>query len=147
MSRSSHCGTAEMNPTSIHEVEGWVPGLAHGLGIWCCRYHGLWCRSQTLLRSRVAVAVAQASSCSFRSTSSLGTSMCCGGGPKMPKKKKCLGVPMWLSRVRIWHCYWISLGCCCGMCSIPGWELPHATGMAKKKKEKKKENNIKTTVR
>ena len=36
------------NPTSIHEDVGSIPGLApHG--------YELWCRSKTLLRSRVAV--------------------------------------------------------------------------------------------
>ena len=28
VSQSSHCGAAEMNPTSIHEVVGSTPGLA-----------------------------------------------------------------------------------------------------------------------
>ena len=42
----------------------WVPSLASlsGLRIWHCR--GLWCRSQTQLRSGVAVALVQAGSCS-----------------------------------------------------------------------------------
>ena len=26
---STHCGSAVTNPTSIHEVESWIPGLAH----------------------------------------------------------------------------------------------------------------------
>ena len=28
LTRSSHCGTAETNPTRNHEVEGSIPGLA-----------------------------------------------------------------------------------------------------------------------
>ena len=40
------------------------------------------------LRSCVAVAVVGASSCSSDSTPSLGTSICCGHGPKNPPKKK-----------------------------------------------------------
>ena len=28
LSRSSHCGAAEMNLTSNHEVAGWIPNLA-----------------------------------------------------------------------------------------------------------------------
>ena len=40
------------------------------------------------LRSHVAVAVAQASSCSSDLTCSLGTSICHGRGPKKAKKKE-----------------------------------------------------------
>ena len=29
---SSHCGTVEMNPTSIHEDVGSIPGLAQWVG-------------------------------------------------------------------------------------------------------------------
>ena len=53
-----------------------------GLRIWCC--HELWCRSQKQLRS--GVAVAQACSYSSDLIPSLGTSVCCGCGPKMKKK-------------------------------------------------------------
>ena len=44
--------------------------LLSGLSIWRC--HELWCSSQTWLRSSVAMAVVQASSCSSNSTHSLG---------------------------------------------------------------------------
>ena len=53
---SSYCGTAEMNPTSNHEIAGLIPGLDQllsGVAVSCgvgCR-HGsdpvllwLWCR-------------------------------------------------------------------------------------------------------
>ena len=59
-----------------------------GLRIWHC--HDLRCRSQTWLGSGIAVAVAvvQAGSCSSDQTPSLGTSICCGCGPKKTKDKK-----------------------------------------------------------
>uniref|UniRef100_A0A8D1EAR0 VWFA domain-containing protein n=1 Tax=Sus scrofa TaxID=9823 RepID=A0A8D1EAR0_PIG len=66
----SHRGAVETNPTRNHEVVGSIPGLR----IWRCRE--LWCRSQTWLRSHVAVAVV------------LGTSLCRGCSPKNQKKKK-----------------------------------------------------------
>ena len=70
------------NPTKNHEVAGSIPGLAP----WCCCR--LWSKSQTWLGSRVAVAVAVAGSYSSNSTTSLGTSICCGCGPKKTLKKK-----------------------------------------------------------
>ena len=54
--RSSHCGTAETNPTRNHEVSGSISGLVEWVQdpvlLW------LWCRSQTWLGSGVAVALA-----------------------------------------------------------------------------------------
>ena len=52
---SSHCGTAEMNLTSMHEDTGLIPGLAS----WVKVQPGceLWYRSQTWLRCHIAVAV------------------------------------------------------------------------------------------
>ena len=45
-----------MSPTSIQEDVGSSLALLSGLRNWhCC---GLWCRSQTLLQSRITVAVA-----------------------------------------------------------------------------------------
>ena len=66
-----------------------------GSGTWCC--HELWCRSQTRLGSRVAVAMVQAGSCSSNSTPSLGTSMCLKCSPKKEKKKKKEEFPSWHS--------------------------------------------------
>ena len=61
-----------------------LPSLS-GLRIGhCCE---LRCKSQTHLGSCVSVAVAQAGSCSSDSTPSLGTSVCCGGGPKKQNKQ------------------------------------------------------------
>ena len=43
--------------TSTHEDVGSIPGLPlSGLRLWHC--HELWCRSQTRLRSGIAVPVA-----------------------------------------------------------------------------------------
>ena len=74
-------------PTSIWRDA--VPSLASvsGLRIWCC--HELWYRSQTLLRSCVAVAVVSASSCSSDSIPSLGTSIYhrCSAEKKQNKNK------------------------------------------------------------
>ena len=44
-----------MNPTSVHEDVGSIPGLLSGLRILCCPE--LWCRSQMWLGSGVAVTV------------------------------------------------------------------------------------------
>ena len=52
---SSCCGTAETNLTSIHEDVGRSLAVLSGWGIRNCRE--LWCRSQSRLRSQVAVAV------------------------------------------------------------------------------------------
>ena len=38
-----------------------------------------------------------------------------------------MGVPWWLSKLRIWHCH------CCGTGLIPGQELTHALGTTKNK--------------
>ena len=69
-----------MNPTSIHEDVGLIPGSLSELKIYCCPE--LQCRLQTQLGSGVAVAVVGAGSCSSNSTPSLGTSICHGCGPK-----------------------------------------------------------------
>ena len=79
---SSHCGTAETNPTRNHEVAGSVPGLAQ----WVKDL--VWCRWQSWLRFCIAVAVAQASNCSSNSAPSLGTSKCHEYSPKKKKKKR-----------------------------------------------------------
>ena len=47
-----------------------------------------------------------------------------------------LGVPWWLSGLRIWCCHW----CGVGVHSLD-WEHLHATDMGKKKKKKVKIND------
>ena len=72
-----------MNPTSIHEDVGLIPGLTHRVKDPAL----LW--SKTWLGSRVAVAVAYVSGYSSDLTPSLGTSIChkCGP-PKKPEQTK-----------------------------------------------------------
>ena len=78
---------AQRYRTWIVSMRMWVGSLASltGLRIRCCRE--LWCRSQMQLRSCIAVAVAQAGSCSSYLTPHLGTRVCRGCDPK----KKCPG--------------------------------------------------------
>ena len=63
-------------------VRMWVRSLASLSGLRIRHDRELWCRSQRWLRSCVAVAVVQVSSCSSDSTPSLGISICLGYGPK-----------------------------------------------------------------
>ena len=65
-------------------LQVWSMALLSGLTIRRCRE--LWCRTQTLLGSGIAVAVA--GSCSSDLTPSLGTPICRGYSPKKKKKKK-----------------------------------------------------------
>ena len=37
-------------------------------------------------------------------------------------KNQTCEIPLWLSRLRIWHCYCFILGNCCGASSVPGLE-------------------------
>ena len=86
MMRRSHCGSAVMNPSSIHEDTGSILGRTQGLRILCsCE---LWFRTQILLGSHIAVAVVQAGSCSSDSILSLGTSICHTCRPKKQTKTK-----------------------------------------------------------
>ena len=62
--------------------------LASLSGLRIQHYRALWCRSQKRLGSGVAVAVAEASSCSSDLTPSLATSICSRCNPKKTRKKK-----------------------------------------------------------
>ena len=64
-----------------------VQSLASLSGVRIRRCCELWCRSQTWLRSGVAVAVAQAGHYSSDSTPSLGTSICHRWDPKKKKRR------------------------------------------------------------
>ena len=52
---SSHHGSVEMNPTTTCEDAGSIPDLTHWVKDLTCPE--LWCKSQTWLRSHIAVAV------------------------------------------------------------------------------------------
>ena len=76
------------NPTSIYKDEGLIPGptqQAEDLIHHCCE---LWYRSQMWLGPGIAVAVVQASNCSFNSTPGLETSIWHKCGPKKRGKKE-----------------------------------------------------------
>ena len=116
------------------------PASFSGLQIWHC--HELWCRSQSWLRSCIAVAVAQASSCSSNLTPNLGTSICHRCSPKKEKKKKLKswktrGIPWRLGGLRIWHYLCCGLACSCSAGSIPGSGIStcHRCGQKNKKLE------------
>ena len=65
----------------------WVRSLASLSGWRIQHCQELWCRSQTWLRSHIAVAVASAGSCSSHLTPILRTSICHRCDPKKQKKK------------------------------------------------------------
>ena len=85
-------GSVVINPASIHEDAGSIPGLTQWLRIHVARSCGVSCRQH--LRSLMAVAVAWVSSCSSSSTPSLGTTMCCRCGPKKKEEKRS-ELPVW----------------------------------------------------
>ena len=72
------------NPTRNMRLRVRSLALLSGLGSRHC--HELCCRLKTWLGSGIAVALAQASSKSSNQTSSLGTSICRGCGPKRTKR-------------------------------------------------------------
>ena len=67
-------------PLGTMRLRVWSLALLSGLRIQRCSE--LWCRLQMWLRFHVAVAVAQAGSCSSDLTPSLGISICRGCSPK-----------------------------------------------------------------
>ena len=61
--------------------------------------------------------------------------------------KQVLGVPWWLSGLRIWHCHCCGLGCCCGTDSVPGprtcaWHGHSQTKPNQNKQIKKKNKQV-----
>ena len=51
------------------------------------------------------------------------------------KKRVFLGLPLWLSGLRIWSCHCSSSDCCCATGSIPGGGTSEYNGCVKKKKK------------
>ena len=106
---------AQRKPVWLGTVRLRVPSLASLSGLRILRGRALWCRSQTRLGSRVALAVVQAGSCSSDATPSLGTSMCRRCGPEKKASEDtavCLledGAP-------------VTLGKCSHVCACPLWE-------------------------
>ena len=49
------------------------------------------------------------------------------------------------SELRIWHCHYSSLSCCCGSAMVKVWslarQLPYATGAVKKKRVRERKRN------
>ena len=70
---------AQRKRTRLVSMRTQVQSLVSISGLRNQRCRELWCRSQTQLGSRVAVAVAEAGSCSSDSTPNLGTSICYRG--------------------------------------------------------------------
>ena len=130
----------------------WVWSLTSlsGLRIWHCRE--LWYSSQMWLAFYIAVAVAQAGSCSFDSTPSLRTYICRGCSPK--KKLQFLEFLLWLSELRTERflckdvslisglAQWVKVQCCHKLWCWPqllfnpwlGISIYHKCGLKKKKK-------------
>ena len=99
---SSHCGSAVMNPKTVHEVAGSIPDLAPGLRVLF--WHELHWRLQMWLRAHISVAVTYASnySSSLYSSPSLGTSIYLRCGPKKTKEKKaCLNTVLFMVPLNI----------------------------------------------
>ena len=87
MFRSFCRGTAEMNPTKIHDVGGLSPASLSGLRIWRC--HQLWCRSKMQLRSCGAVAVVKLAATAATGPLAWEPPHAVGAALKSKKKKKC----------------------------------------------------------
>ena len=79
---------AQQKLICLASMRTWVRSLASISGLRIPHCHELWCRSQTRLGSRVAVAVVQDGSYSSDLTPSLGTSICHGNGPRKGRKTK-----------------------------------------------------------
>ena len=50
--------------------------------------------------------------------------------------KAVLGVPLWCSGLRIWHCCGCEIGCSSSLYSIPGLGISICQGVAEKEKKK-----------
>ena len=87
---------AQQKQTGLVSMRTGVRFLVSLSGLRFQRCHELWCRSKTQLGSAIAVAEVEASSYSWDSTPSLGTSVCHRGSPKKQKQKKYSKTPLGL---------------------------------------------------
>jgi len=78
----------QQKPIWLGIVRLWVWSLALLSGLRIQHCHEPWCRSKMWLGSRIAVTVAEASSCGSDSTPGPENSICCRWGPKKAKQQQ-----------------------------------------------------------
>ena len=83
---TSHHGSAEMNPTSIHDDAGSIPGLTQWIGALALLQTVVWVTVATRIPSCCGCGIGQQLYLRFDDPS-LRTSICRGCGPKKQKNK------------------------------------------------------------
>ena len=137
--RSSCCGSAVMNQTSIHEDAGLIRAPLSGLRIWCCHSGGvghsdshlallwLWQRpAATGLTWPLAWKPPRATGMARKRQKQKNKT-------KHKQRKGKRAVPLWCSRWRIWCCWSCGIGCNWGASSIRGPATSTCHGRGPKK--------------